>query len=75
MKTGFYIILTSVIFAGLYFAAINMENPIPVYAVGVAILVLFIWGLSRRSKKAAQRAYRERMFQQHMRMTLRNQWH
>jgi ABC-type nickel/cobalt efflux system permease component RcnA len=76
MKTGFYALLTCAIFAGLYFVlVINMQNTSLFYGLGAFALVVFIWSFYSRSKKAAKRKYRENMFQQHMRMTLRNQWH
>jgi len=76
MKTIFYLALALSFSAALYFTGIRMENPLPLYAAGLVIgAVILFWTFSRNSKKAAQRKYREKMFQQHMRMTLRNQWH
>lgn len=76
MKIGLYAILTALLIAGSYFAGATMDNPLLAYAAGATLtLSLFLWNMSRYAKKAAQRKYRERMFQQHMRMTLRNQWH
>jgi putative effector of murein hydrolase LrgA (UPF0299 family) len=76
MKTVFYVTLALSFSTALYFAGINMENPLPLYVSGSVLGIgLCLWTFSRNSKKAAQRKYRERMFQQHMRMTLRNQWH
>jgi hypothetical protein len=76
MKIGFYATLSALLLAGSYFAGRVMDNPVPVYAIGITLTAsLLLWSISRYTKKAAQRKYRERMFQQHMRMTLRNQWH
>lgn len=75
MKTGIYALCTILTCTAAYYWGKQMENFLPAYAVVGLALVIFILGLTRRSKKAAKRKLREQMFQQHMRMTLRNQWH
>lgn len=76
MKIGFYALLTCAIIAGLYYVVvIRMQNISLFYVISAIAAMIFIWRFYSRSKKAAKRKYRENMFQQHMRMTLRNQWH
>lgn len=72
MKTTIYFIITCFISTGAFMAALNLKNPFPAFAVAFGIWGLFVWGYVRRSKKAAERESRERLFQSHMRMQYRN---
>jgi len=73
MKTTIYFIFTCFISTGAFMAALNLKNPFPAFAVAFGIWGLFAWGCIRRSKKAAARQGRERLFQSHMRIQYRNQ--
>lgn len=67
MKTAIYFIGTCFISFGAFMAALNMKNPFPAFAVAFGIWALFIWGYTRRSKKAAEKRFHEQMFSNYMR--------
>jgi len=71
MKTIVYFILTCFISTGAFFAATNLKNPWPAFAVAFGIWALFFWGWNRRAKKQAQRRFREQLFADYMRAKLR----
>lgn len=75
MKIGIYIMLTVFIFGTCYFIGVVLNNPEVAYGIGLMMISLLFWNVVQRSKKAAKRKHRERMFLQHMRMTHKNQWH
>lgn len=72
MKTAIYFILTCFISTGAFFAATNMKNPFPAFAVVFGIWVLFFWGWNRRIKKQSERRSMERQFENFMRSKLNN---
>jgi hypothetical protein len=74
MKTIIYFIFTCFISTGAFFAATNMKNPWPAFAVAFGIWALFFWGWNRRIKKQADRRSRERLFENFMRAKLRNRY-
>ncbi|MBS1532760.1 MAG: hypothetical protein JSU01_20830 [Bacteroidetes bacterium] len=67
-----YFNLTCFISTGAFFAASNMHNPFPAFAVAFGIWVPFLWGVSRRQRKIAERKSQERMFTNYMRSKFRN---
>lgn len=67
MKTTVYFILACIISTGAFFAATNMHNPFPVFAVAFGIWVIFFVGWNRRLKKQAIRRSMERQFAEYMR--------
>ena len=73
MKTFLYLIITCFISTGAFMGALNMKNPFPAFAIAFGIWALFLWGYNNRSKKAAERRSRERLFEDHMRTQMRNQ--
>ena len=72
MKTVVYFILTCFISTGAFFAAMNLKNPWPAFAVAFGIWALFFWGWNRRVRKQAAQRCRERQFQEYMRSKLRS---
>jgi len=73
METIVYFILTCFISTGAFFAATNMKNPWPAFAVAFGIWALFFWGWNRRVKKQAARRSREQLFENFMRANRRQQ--
>lgn len=67
MKTFFYLIVTSLISTGAFFAGLNQPNPLPGYGIGFVVWALFFWGWHRRAKKAEARRMGERLFENYMR--------
>jgi uncharacterized membrane protein len=62
-------------FIAIYIAKTELQNTILTWIIGSAILVFCVWLYFVKAKKASERRYREQVFQNHMRLTLRNQWH
>jgi len=57
-----------VISTGGFFAAMNSKDgPWMGFVVAFGVWALFFWSYFRHSKKAAERKFRERIFEQHMR--------
>ncbi|MEJ2901148.1 hypothetical protein [Pedobacter panaciterrae] len=73
MKTVFFLLLSLGISASALYTAANMSNPFPVYGLVLSIWVLFYWSYTRRSRRIANRRFRENMFQEYMRSTMHNQ--
>jgi hypothetical protein len=71
MKTFFYFIVTIFISTGAMFAALNLKNPWPAFAIAFGMWALFVWHLRDREKKARIKRERERLFEEYMRMQLR----
>ncbi|WP_316751943.1 hypothetical protein [Pedobacter gandavensis] len=69
------IIFAFLVFGTGYYVGVILESPLVAAAIGIIMISLFFWNRISRSKKAAQRKHRERMFLSHMRMTHKNQWH
>ncbi len=67
MKTFVYLIFTCFISTGAFIGALYSKTPMILYAVGFGIWALFLWGISRRMKKNAERRYQERQFSNFMR--------
>ena len=72
MKTFVYFILTCFVSTGAFFAASNMKDPFPAFAVAFGIWIPFVWGLSRRQRRNAERKSMERMFTNYMRSKFRD---
>ena len=72
MKTVVYFILTCFISTGAFFAATNLKNPWPAFAVAFGIWAIFFWGWHRRVKKQAERRSQEQLFAGYMRSKIRN---
>jgi len=72
MKTTLYFILTLLISAGALLGAMNLKDPLPLFAIAFGVWALFLWGYNRRSKKAGERRSREQLFENYMRANLRN---
>ena len=72
MKTFIYLVGTSFIFMACFYGALNAKHPLVLYAVGFAVLALFVWGCSRRAKKSAEKRSGEKLFQDYMRAQMRN---
>ncbi len=72
MKTIVYFIITCCISTGAFFAATNMKNPFPAFAVAFGIWAFFFWGWNRRTKKLNDKRSREKLFENYMRSTLNN---
>lgn len=60
MKTFVYLAFTCLISTGAFMGALYSKTPMILYAVGFGIWALFLWGISRRMKKNAERRYSER---------------
>ncbi len=67
MKTGFYLIVACFVSTYASIATWDSNNFLPAAAVTLMVWILFIWDYSRRSRKAASRRLRERLFEEHMR--------
>lgn len=62
MKTLIYFLITSIISTGALLSALTMSNQFIGQTISLAVWILFFWGLSRRSKQAAKRKEREKLF-------------
>jgi hypothetical protein len=67
MKTIIYLALTCLISFGSLYGAINMSNPSAAYGIAFGIWGLFIYGYIKHSRKAANKRFRERIFEEYMR--------
>jgi len=74
MKTLVYFILTCFVSTGAFFAATNLKNPWPAFAVAFGIWSLFFWGWYSRLRRETQRRDRERMFNDFMRSQSRRRY-
>ena len=72
MKTFIYLIFTCFISTGGFLGALNGRHPFVLYGVGFGVWAWFLWGLSRRMKKQAERRQREQSFEDFMRHQMRN---
>jgi hypothetical protein len=72
MKTAVYFIFSCFISTGALLGALHAKNPFPAFAIAFGIWALFVWGYNRRSKKEAERRFRERLFEDYMRHRIRN---
>jgi hypothetical protein len=72
MKTASYFIVTCFISVGSLLVGLHTKNPFPAFIVAFGIWALFLWGYNRRSKKEADKRFRERLFENYMRSKLRN---
>lgn len=72
MKTLVYFILTCFISTGAFFAASNMKEPFPAFAVAFGIWIPFVIYLTRRQRRIAERKSMERMFTNYMRSKFKN---
>ncbi len=72
MKTVLQLILTSILSTGAFMGALTMKNPFPCFLIAFGAWAIFIWGCARRSRKATQKRYRERLFEDYMRSKTRN---
>ncbi|MGY3212418.1 hypothetical protein [Mucilaginibacter sp. HD30] len=73
MKTAFYFIATCFISTFAFFGALAAKNPFPCFAVAFGIWTLFLWGYNKRSKKEAEKRFREQLFSEYMRAKMRKQ--
>ena len=71
MKTFVYLALTCFISTGAMMGALYSKTPMILYAVGIGVWALFLWGISRRMKKDSERRYQERQFRDFMRANRR----
>ncbi|WP_183573765.1 hypothetical protein HDF18_08275 [Mucilaginibacter sp. X5P1] len=71
MKTVLYFMLTICISVGAFFAATNMNNPLPAFSLAFGIWVVFFLGWNRRLKKQAARRSMERQFEEYARRNTR----
>jgi hypothetical protein len=67
MKTFVYLIFTCFVSTGAFMGALYSKTPLLLYAVGFGVWALFLWGVSRRMKKNAERRDMEQNFQNFMR--------
>lgn len=67
MKTALYFILSCFISTGALLGATNSHNPFPGFGIAFGVWAVFIWGYNKRSRKASERRFKERIFEQHMR--------
>jgi hypothetical protein len=75
MKRGIYAVFSLMAIAVIYITKTELQNTTLTCLIGATICALAICIYFVKSRKAAQRRYREQIFQNHMRMTLKNHWH
>lgn len=72
MKTFFYLCITAIIGTGAFLSALSLSNPLPAYAVGFGVWILFFWGVAKRSQEASRRRYREQQYDEWLYQQNRN---
>ena len=75
MKTFLFFIITCFISTGAFMGALNMKNPFPAFCIAFGIWALFLWSYHGRSKRAAEKRSRERLFEEYMRMQIQKNRH
>ena len=72
MKTAIFFLFTTFISIACLMAALGSKHPALLYAIGFGVWGLFLWHCSLRMKKKAARRSGEKIFQEFMRVQLRN---
>lgn len=75
MKTFLYFIGTCFISNFAFWGALSAKNPFPALAIAFGIWALFLWGCDRRSRKAREQRYREKLLEEYIRMMMRDRMH